>query len=62
MKTFDDNILVNKRFFNNLVAERKRLLNLLIGIRHHNDAVKPQYKLPESLTREIDKAIAWVTA
>lgn len=33
------------------------MLEVLEGVLHHNAAVKPQYKLPISLIRQIKKAI-----
>ncbi len=41
-----------------LIAAAPEMLAALEGCIHHNDAVKPQYKIPESLERQIRAAIA----
>lgn len=36
---------------------RRDMLNALLGILHHDAALKPQFKLPTSLIREVEAAV-----
>lgn len=49
---------VDRKLFNDILADRRRLLEVLQGVMHHNAAVKGQYQLPKSLIRQIREAIA----
>ncbi len=40
-----------------IAARQRDIMKALKGVLHHNDAVKVQYKLPESLIRQVKQAI-----
>lgn len=40
-----------------IVARQRDIMKALKGVVHHNYAVKAEYRLPESLMREIEMAI-----
>jgi hypothetical protein len=48
---------VDSKLFTDLIADRKRLLDALTGVIHHNDGVREAYKLPASLIRHIKQAV-----
>jgi hypothetical protein len=56
-KSFDEIVAVMDEKMP-IIASAPELLEALEGVIHHDNALKPQWKLPESLVRQVKAAIA----